>query len=129
MAAAVDLPTTEGPMKVRLGDGAIESSPLAPSTSTTAPAPQELLPKHDGEEVDPVAADMEKKAADLRDVLGQEPEGNIVDGIEDDVLWTLMRRFDTVSSPYNTTTSLTRSKSTTSYTQPPTCHRASRTCA
>lgn len=84
-------------MTVRLGDGATESSPLARSTSknihSTAPVPP---PKHDGEEVDPAAADMEKKAADMRDVLGEEPEGNLVEGVEDDVLWTLMRRFDSV---------------------------------
>lgn len=113
MAAAVDLDTPEGPITVRLGEGAADApsaGPFSPgharaSISSTRsatgvaspPAPSTSPPKHGSEEVDPLAADMEKKAADMRDLLGEEPEGNVVPGIEDDVLWTLMRRFDTVS--------------------------------
>lgn len=130
MAAAVDLDTREGPITVRLGEGAADAPsarPLSPARARSSisstrsasgmpgapPAPVATPPKHDSEELDPVAADLEKKAADMRDLLGEEPEGNVVPGIEDDVLWTLIRRFDTVSRDEHPATA-NRSKSTMS---------------
>ncbi|KAM0746009.1 hypothetical protein T439DRAFT_330201 [Meredithblackwellia eburnea MCA 4105] len=42
-----------------------------------------------------VDAQVEKVMADRRDELGHEPRGKVVDGLEDDVLWAMMRRFNT----------------------------------
>lgn len=87
-------------MTVRLGEGAATSSPLLgkshQTTATGVSVDPAAAPKHDGSEADTGAADLEKKAADMRAVLGEEPEGNLVNGIEDDVLYTLMRGFDRV---------------------------------
>ncbi|KAL8276463.1 hypothetical protein RQP46_011113 [Phenoliferia psychrophenolica] len=41
-----------------------------------------------------VDALVEKVKADEREELGEEPEGTIVDGLEDDKLWALIRRFN-----------------------------------
>lgn len=39
----------------------------------------------------------EKRAAVERELRGEEPAGTVVDGIEDDQLWVLLRRFNQVS--------------------------------
>jgi hypothetical protein len=44
-----------------------------------------------------VAKEVEKMKADRREVEGKEPGGTIIQGLEDDKLWTLLRRFDLVS--------------------------------
>lgn len=44
-----------------------------------------------------VAAQVEKTRADRRQLKGKEEGGTVVQGIEDDKLWALLRRFDTVS--------------------------------
>ncbi|BGP23695.1 hypothetical protein Rt10032_c05g2579 [Rhodotorula toruloides] len=41
-----------------------------------------------------VNAQVEKHKADRREVFGEEPEGTIVPGLEDDKLWAMIRRFD-----------------------------------
>lgn len=41
-------------------------------------------------------AEVEKQKALRRDVLGHEPGGTVVQGIEDDHLWTMLRRLDKV---------------------------------
>ncbi|GAA5861821.1 hypothetical protein JCM8547_008565 [Rhodosporidiobolus lusitaniae] len=41
-----------------------------------------------------VNAQIEKHKADKREVLGLEPQGTIVPGLEDDKLWAMIRRFD-----------------------------------
>lgn len=46
-----------------------------------------------------VNAQVEKHKADRREVFGEEPQGTIVPGLEDDKLWAMIRRFDVVSSP------------------------------
>jgi hypothetical protein len=118
-------------MTVRLGEGAAKSSPLLgkaqPQMGAGGAVDPSAAPKHDSSEADPEAADAEKRAADLRSVLGEEPEGNLVDGIEDDVLYTLMRGFDRVSSAHRDDAD--RSKSTTSSARRATCRRISLTCA
>ncbi|KAJ9095999.1 hypothetical protein QFC21_005362 [Naganishia friedmannii] len=43
-----------------------------------------------------VAAQVEKSKGDRRELKGLEPKGTVVQGIEDDKLWALMRRFDVV---------------------------------
>ena len=45
-----------------------------------------------------VDAIVEKVKGDEREELGEEPEGTIVDGLEDDKLWALVRRFNVVSA-------------------------------
>lgn len=44
-----------------------------------------------------VAAEVEKAKAGRRDVQGREEKGTVVQGIEDDRLWALLRKFDEVS--------------------------------
>lgn len=44
-----------------------------------------------------VNAELEKTAAEQREMLGESTGGTIVEGVEDDQLWTLLRRFDMVS--------------------------------
>ncbi|BGO90559.1 hypothetical protein NBRC10512_005278 [Rhodotorula toruloides] len=41
-----------------------------------------------------VNAQVEKHKADRREVFGEEPQGTIVPGLEDDKLWAMIRRFD-----------------------------------
>jgi hypothetical protein len=43
-----------------------------------------------------VAAQVEKSKGDRRELKGLEPKGTVVQGIEDDKLWALLRRFDVV---------------------------------
>ncbi|GAA5986387.1 hypothetical protein JCM10908_003732 [Rhodotorula pacifica] len=41
-----------------------------------------------------VNAQIEKQKADKRELYGEAPKGTIVPGLEDDKLWTMLRRFD-----------------------------------
>ncbi|GAA5988760.1 hypothetical protein JCM11641_006530 [Rhodosporidiobolus odoratus] len=41
-----------------------------------------------------VNAQVEKHKADKREIYGEEPQGTIVPGLEDDKLWAMIRRFD-----------------------------------
>ncbi|BGP14892.1 hypothetical protein JCM10213_003753 [Rhodosporidiobolus nylandii] len=41
-----------------------------------------------------VNAQVEKHKADKREIMGEEPGGTIVPGLEDDKLWAMIRRFD-----------------------------------
>ncbi|GAA6041850.1 hypothetical protein JCM8097_004506 [Rhodosporidiobolus ruineniae] len=41
-----------------------------------------------------VNAQIEKQKADKREIMGEEPGGTIVPGLEDDKLWAMIRRFD-----------------------------------
>lgn len=43
-----------------------------------------------------VNAQIEKHKADKRQLYGEEPQGTVVPGLEDDKLWTMLRRFDAV---------------------------------
>lgn len=59
------------------------------------------VPGKTHEQVDPVGGDevdaeVEKRKALRRDVLGHEAGGTVVLGIEDDHLWSMLRRFDKV---------------------------------
>lgn len=44
-----------------------------------------------------IGREVEKAKADRRDVMGVKPQGRIVEGIEDDRLFAMLRRFDIVS--------------------------------
>ncbi|KAJ9095207.1 hypothetical protein QFC19_007662 [Naganishia cerealis] len=83
-------------------------TPVVPATSAEE-APEHALPtaptvhpEAQARELDNVgqrdpglvAAQVEKSKGDKRDVLGKEPKGTVVQGIEDDRLWALLRRFD-----------------------------------
>lgn len=83
-----------------------------------------------------VDAQIEKVKGDEREEQGEDAEGTIVDGLEDDKLWALIRRFNVVCSLDIIATvgvlSLTRlahSKSTTPSRRRRSCRRGSPTCA
>ncbi|GAA5864200.1 hypothetical protein JCM1840_006699 [Sporobolomyces johnsonii] len=74
-----------------------------PATSTDTdhvlPLGSDVHPVHQAAALDEapdhlVNAQVEKQKADMRQVKGEEPEGTIVPGLEDDKLWALIRRFD-----------------------------------
>lgn len=73
------------------------------------------------------SADVKKLAGDERADLGHDPHGGVIQGMEDDVLWALLRRFDTVCRFHRTQTD--RSKSIMSYNQRERLHHHSPTCA
>lgn len=115
---AVRPPT--GPSDVD-GRGAVASAP-PPVSKPVVPAAESHLAEHPatdtdtdhvlplGEQVHPVHqaaalqdapdalvnAQVEKHKADMRAVRGEEPQGTVVPGMEDDKLWTMVRRFDAV---------------------------------
>ncbi|KAJ9121504.1 hypothetical protein QFC22_002121 [Naganishia vaughanmartiniae] len=80
---------------------AAESAPdhALPTAPTVHPEAQAAELDAVGER-DPglVAAQVEKSKGDRRELKGLEPKGTVVQGIEDDKLWALLRRFD-VSPP------------------------------
>ncbi|GAA5950814.1 hypothetical protein JCM21900_002026 [Sporobolomyces salmonicolor] len=74
-----------------------------PATSTDTdhvlPLGSDVHPVHQAAALDEapdhlVNAQIEKHKADMRQVKGEEPEGTIVPGLEDDKLWAMIRRFD-----------------------------------
>lgn len=116
---AVRAPT--GPTAVP-NDGALSAAPPAVS-KPIVPAAESHLAEHPatetdtdhvlplGQQVHPVHqaaalqdapdslvnAQVEKQKADKRALYGEAPKGTIVPGMEDDKLWTMLRRFDAVS--------------------------------
>lgn len=117
-----------------------QSDDLTPATPTAAGPPTVLKPK-DAEKVPVVAREAvveadkraapqpqldEKKDAELRQVKGEEAEGTIVEGIEDDALWVMLRSFNNASRP---SAMLTNSKSTMCFTPRRTRQPTSPTCA
>lgn len=116
---AVRAPT--GPTAVP-NDGALSAAPPAVS-KPIVPAAESHLAEHPatetdtdhvlplGQQVHPVHqaaalqdapdslvnAQVEKHKADKRELYGEAPKGTIVPGMEDDKLWTMLRRFDAVS--------------------------------
>lgn len=69
--------------------------PTAPSVHPEAQAAQ--LEKTAREDPGLVAGEVEKAKAGRREVEGKEPKGTVVQGLEDDRLWALLRKFDEVS--------------------------------
>ncbi|BGP38891.1 hypothetical protein JCM10449v2_002829 [Rhodotorula kratochvilovae] len=74
-----------------------------PATSTDTdhvlPLGADVHPVHQAAALDDapdhlVNAQVEKHKADKRALYGQEPQGTIVPGLEDDKLWAMIRRFD-----------------------------------
>ncbi|GAA5892908.1 uncharacterized protein JCM6883_007510 [Sporobolomyces salmoneus] len=74
-----------------------------PSTETDAdhvlPLGHDIHPVHQAAALSEapdhlVNAQVEKHKADKREVMGEEPKGTIVPGMEDDKLWAMIRRFD-----------------------------------
>lgn len=84
-----------------------------------------------------VNAQVEKQKADKRELLGKEPKGTIVPGMEDDKLWAMIRRFDVVSfvsltlcsSVNHNLTSTLRSKLPMCFRLRLGCQKESRICA
>ena len=73
-----------------------ESAPTAlPTNPATNPRQQQEALKHESPKV--VARQVEKTKAAEREVKGEKPKGTIVHGLEDDRLYAMLRRFDTVS--------------------------------
>ncbi len=66
----------------------------------TAPAvhPEAQADALKDEDPEVVGREVEKTKGDRRELEGKEPGGTIIQGLEDDKLWTLLRRFDLVSS-------------------------------
>ena len=117
-STAVRAPT--GPTAVP-DDGALSAAPPAVS-KPIVPAAESHLAEHPatetdtdhvlplGQQVHPVHqaaalqdapdslvnAQVEKQKADKRELYGEAPKGTIVPGMEDDKLWTMLRRFDAV---------------------------------
>lgn len=74
-----------------------ESAPTAlPTNPNTHPKEQQEAIKHEHPEV--VGREKEKTKAAEREVKGEKPEGTVVKGIEDDRLYSMLRRFDEVCS-------------------------------
>ena len=73
-----------------------ESAPTAlPTNPNTHPEQQKEAIKNEHREV--VKREVEKTKAAERDLKGEQPLGTVVRGIEDDRLYAMLRRFDTVS--------------------------------
>jgi hypothetical protein len=114
--------TTQGPVPAQAGTihvpnsqdqtGRAESTSVVPATEAHT-APDHALPTapnvhpqaqaarlESAARDDPglIAAEVEKAKAGRREVQGKEEKGTVVQGIEDDRLWALLRKFDEVSS-------------------------------
>ena len=75
------------------------SAPTAlPTNPATSPAQQAKAAKEEHPEV--VKREVQKTKAAERELKGEKPQGTVVAGIEDDRLWTMIRRFDAVSISY-----------------------------
>jgi hypothetical protein len=78
------------------------TDPSAPSSDTTVlPTAPSVHPSAQAEALDNahpevVGREVEKTKADKREVEGRPAGGTVVVGLEDDKLWTLLRRFDMV---------------------------------
>lgn len=69
-----------------------EQSNVLPTGASIHPEVQaQALAREDPEKI---GREVEKAEADRREVRGEEPKGTIVEGYEDDQLFTLLRRFD-----------------------------------
>lgn len=74
-----------------------ESVPTAlPTNPNTHPAEQKEAIKNEHPHV--VKREVEKTKAAQREIKGEKPLGTVVRGIEDDRLYAMLRRFDTVSA-------------------------------
>lgn len=73
-----------------------ESAPTAlPTNPTTHPEEQKRAVQNEHPAV--VSREVEKTKAEARELKGEKPKGTVVSGLEDDRLWAMLRRFDTVS--------------------------------
>ena len=101
----VQVPNTTSPSGTAEGAAVIPATradaapahalPTAPSVHPEAQAAQ--LEKTAREDPGLVAGEVEKAKAGRREVQGKEPKGTVVQGLEDDRLWALLRKFDEVS--------------------------------
>lgn len=75
----------------------VESAPTAlPTNPATHPEEQKEAVEEEHPQV--IKREVEKTKAEERDLKGEKPQGTVVAGIEDDRLWAMLRRFDTVSA-------------------------------
>jgi hypothetical protein len=111
-AATVDHPSTapavEGPTAEQVHPSAqaptasmdpnkpsSESAPTAlPTNPATHPAEQKRAAEKEHPKV--IKREVEKTKAAEREIKGESPLGTVVTGLEDDRLWTMLRRFDVV---------------------------------
>jgi hypothetical protein len=79
-------------------DPDVPSSESAPTALPTNPATHPEEQKRAVQKEDPavVSREVEKTKAEARELKGEKPKGTVVAGLEDDRLWAMMRRFDTV---------------------------------
>lgn len=96
-----------------------ESAPTAlPTNPSTHPGEQAQAVRDEHPAV--VTREVEKTKAEEREIKGEKPEGTVVAGLEDDRLWTMLRRFDGVRLVVRLLMDLQlifNSKSPTSFTQ------------
>jgi hypothetical protein len=72
-----------------------ESAPTAlPTNPATHPAEQKRAAEKEHPKV--IKREVEKTKAAEREIKGESPLGTVVTGLEDDRLWTMLRRFDVV---------------------------------
>jgi len=75
-----------------------ESAPTAlPTNPATEPGEQKEALKDEPRTV--IKREVEKTKAAEREIKGEKPKGTIIHGLEDDRLYAMLRRFDTVSLP------------------------------
>ena len=90
--------------QVRVDDDAAAPAvapPAAQEQATTLPVGHGVNPTHQAEALDSapdhlVEANVEKQKGAERELKGHAEQGTVVPGIEDDKLWAMRRRFDTV---------------------------------
>lgn len=112
-------------------DPEVPSSESAPTALPTNPSthPEEQKQAIKDEHPATVAREVEKTKGEERELKGEAPEGTIVAGLEDDRIYTMLRRFDTVSLAvlYERTELIWNSKSPMSFIQRRNSHRPNRT--
>ena len=79
-------------------DPNVPSSESKPTALPTDPSthPEELKQAVEEEHPAVVSREYEKTRAEERELKGERPEGTVVAGLEDDRLYAMLRRFDTV---------------------------------
>ncbi|ORY32602.1 hypothetical protein BCR39DRAFT_564238 [Naematelia encephala] len=88
-------PTNDAPPTASI-DPNVPSSESAPTALPTNPGthPEEQKQAIKEEHPAVVAREVEKTKAAERELKGEPPKGTVVSGLEDDRLWTMLRRFD-----------------------------------
>lgn len=97
-------PTTSKPIVPAAESHLAEHPATSTDTDHVIPLGSDVHPVHQAAALNEapdhlVNAQVEKHKADKRELYGEEPQGTIVPGLEDDKLWAMLRRFDVVRPP------------------------------